>query len=292
MFGVSNRKMFALAAVFGGAAFLVSGAARAASVSISSNNSSLTFSSVGAVTHWVVDGVDEFGGSPAGGETIDFVDSDDNTVPLTNLTLQSSSVTGNTAQGTFTGMVSGANFSINVKDVLNGGSPGSGDSTIQETIKVTDLGVPPIPANPPLDFLELNETFDANLNATPNDDTLTLNAPSIVGVGSTQAVQTDPAGVKLTWTTAFDTSGFDLISNGVSSSTNLGPSTGNEAFEPDWILSALPGNTLTISNTISLTGPGGSNAAAVPLPNSAAMSLATLAGLGAVAIVRRKKTIV
>ena len=45
------------------------------------------------------------------------------------------------------------------------------------------------PIDTPVDFF-ISDTFDANLNATPNNDTLTL-SPS--GTPN-EAVQTDPAG--------------------------------------------------------------------------------------------------
>jgi len=226
-----------------------------------------------------VDGTDEFGGSPAGGDSIEI--NGVNLIPLSDLTPQSSSVSGNTAQGTFTGTVFGVNFSIGVQYILLGGSSGSGSSSIDEIITLKDLGAPPIPPNPPLDFIPVVDTFDANLNATPNNDTLTL-SPSDA---PTTAVQTDPTGVKLTYT-GFP-SGLALISNGISG-TGVGPSTGNEAFQADWYISLYPGDSTTISNTISLSGQG-STAVGVPLPNSAAIALATLTGLGTVAIIRRKR---
>jgi hypothetical protein len=282
MFGISKRKMFTLVAVIGAAGWMVSGTAHAATATITSNNSSLTFSSVGDSVNWLVDGVDQFGGTPAGGDLLQIFNGT-NLEPLTDLTLQSDSVSGNIASGTFTGVVNGANLSITVQAILTGGNAGSGASGINETITINDLGIAPIPVNPPLDFVEITDTFDANLNATPNNDTLTLSPSG----APTKAVQTDPTGVKLTYTTAAIPSGSELINNGVAG-TGDGPATGNEAFQFDWIISLEPGNTSIISNTISLSGPG-STAVGVPLPNSAGMALAGLGGLGIVAIVRRKR---
>jgi hypothetical protein len=286
MFGISKRKMFALAAAIGTAGWMVSGTAHAATATLTSNNSSLTFNSVGDSVNWVVDGTDEFGGTPAGSDVIDFYNGTD-LEPLTDLTLQSHSVSANIASGTFTGTLGNDNFSITVQVILNGGSAGSGASGINETITVNNLGptiVPPVPDPLPIDFI-ITDTFDANLNATPNNDTLTLSPAGL----PTTAVQTDPTGVKLTYTTATTPHAFEFLNNG-SGGTTLGPETGNEAFEFVWELALPAGDTGIISNTISLSGQG-STAAGVPLPNSAGMALATLTGLGAVAIIRRKRTI-
>jgi hypothetical protein len=101
-------------------------------------------------------------------------------------------------------------------------------------------------------------------------------------------VQTDPTGVKLTYSTTPTPSQFAIINNG-SSSSATGPQTGNEAFNFVWDLSLAPGDTGIISNAISLSGQGSSTVVGVPLPSAAWSALATLTGLGVLGIVRRKR---
>jgi hypothetical protein len=289
MFGIGKKKIFAVAAALGMVAFTTSRNSAFGFVgSLTDNNSTLSYSSATNATSWVVDGVDQFGGSPAGGDLLQYFNGT-SYAPLSDLTVVTPPVlSGNVGSVTLGGTLDGDNFTVAIKAILVGGSAGSGVSAIDETITVNNLGPAttpvPSPAPPPavpVDFF-ISDTFDANLNATPNNDTLTL-SPS----GSpNKAVQTDPAGVKLTYTTTPTPSSFELINNGSSSAT-VGPETGNEAFQFIWDLDLAPGDTGIISNTISLSG-ADTSAPAVPLPNSAGSALATLAGLGIVGIIRRK----
>jgi hypothetical protein len=289
MFGIAKRKMLIVAAALGSAAFTTSRNSAFGFVgSLTDNNSTLSYSSATNATSWVVDGVDQFGGTPAGGDLLQYFNGT-SYAPLSDLTVVTPPVlSGNIGSVTLGGTLDGDNFTVAIKAILVGGSAGSGASAINETITVSNLGPTPpqvpLPAPPPavpVDFF-ISDTFDANLNATPNNDTLTL-SPS----GSpNKAVQTDPAGVKLTYVTTLTPSAFELINNGTSSAT-AGPETGNEAFQFIWDLSLAPGDTGIISNTISLSG-ADTTVPGVPLPNSAASALATLAGLGIVGVLRRK----
>ena len=180
MFGIAKKKMLTVAAALGAAAFSASqNNARGAAATLTSNNSSLSFSSFGAATNWVVDGTDQFGGTPAGGDLIQYFNGS-TYAPLTDLNLQTSNVTGNIGSATFGGILDGDDFTIGVKVILVGGSAGSGVSAINETITVNNLGPAPTPGvqqaiviDSPVNFI-ISDTFDANLNATPNNDTLTL----------------------------------------------------------------------------------------------------------------------
>ncbi len=292
MFGIGKKKIVA-AAVLGMAAFTTShNSAFGFVASLTNNNSTLSYSSVSNATSWVVDGVDQFGGSPAGGDSLQYFNGT-SYAPISNLTVVTPPVvTGNIANVTLGGTLDGDNFTIGIKGILVGGSAGGGVSAINETITVSNLGPAQAPGvqqagviGTPVDFF-ISDTFDANLNATPNDDTLTL-SPS----GSPNlATQTDPAGVKLTYSTIPTPSSFALINNG-SSSSSVGPATGNEAFTFIWDLDLAPGDTGIISNTISLSG-ADTSAPAVPLPNTAASALATLGGLGILGVLRRKRAAV
>jgi hypothetical protein len=293
MFGIGKKKIFAVAAALGMVAFTTSRNSAFGFVgSLTDNNSTLSYSSATNATSWVVDGVDQFGGSPAGGDLLQYFNGT-SYAPLSDLTVVTPPVlSGNVGSVTLGGTLDGDNFTVAIKAILVGGSAGSGVSAIDETITVNNLGPATAAAvqqasviDAPVDFF-ISDTFDANLNATPNNDTLTL-SPS----GSpNKAVQTDPAGVKLTYTTTPTPSAFALINNGSSSAT-VGPETGNEAFQFIWDLDLAPGDTGIISNTISLSG-ANTSAPAVPLPNSAGSALATLVGLGIVGVIRRRLMVV
>jgi hypothetical protein len=255
--------------------------------SLSDGNSTLSFNPQNSALSWIVDGVDQYGGTPAGSDQIQYFNGT-SFVPLNGLTLQSSSFNGNIGSATLAGTLNNDNFTITVSAILSGGSAGSGASGISETIKVNNLGptdapgIQPAVAAAPLDFI-VSDTVDLNLAATANNDTLTL-SPS--GAPNT-AVQTDPTGVTFTYASTPTPSTFALIDGG-SSSTDLGPKTGNEAFSFSWDLSLATGDTGIISITQSLTGPT-KVVNAVPLPNSAGSALATLAGLGFVGLLRNKR---
>jgi hypothetical protein len=289
MFGIAKKKMLIVAAALGMAAFTTSRNSAFGFVgSLTDNNSTLSYSSATNATSWVVDGVDQFGGSPAGGDLLQYFNGT-SYAPLSDLTVVTPPVlSGNIGSVTLGGTLDGDNFTVAIKAILIGGNAGSGVSAINETITVSNLGPVPVPvgqqASPidtPVDFF-ISDTFDANLNATPNNDTLTL-SPS--GTPN-EALQTDPAGVKLTYVTTPTPSAFELINNGTSSAT-VGPETGNEAFQFIWDLDLAPGDTGIISNTISLSG-ANTSVPGVPLPNAAGSAIATLAGLGIVGMIRRK----
>jgi hypothetical protein len=290
MLNIAKRKMIVAALALGAAMLSTSGnKAWAASSMLSDNNSTLTYSTVTDAISWTVDGVNEFGGTPAGGDLLQYYNGS-SFVPLSSLNVVSSSLTGNVGTATLSGTLDGDNFTVALQVILSGGNAGSGASGISEQITVNNLGPaasttvkPAAVAGNPVDFM-ISDTFDANLNATPSNDTLTLSPSG----APNKAVQTDPTGVKLTYSTTPTPSQFAIINNG-SSSSATGPQTGNEAFNFVWDLSLAPGDTGIISNAISLSGQGSSTVVGVPLPSAAWSALATLTGLGVLGIVRRKR---
>jgi hypothetical protein len=244
-------------------------AARAASVS--SGNSTLTINSTTSgpyISNWIVDGVDQYGGSPAGGDTLVV-----GGVPINSFPLTSSFFASGIASATYTQ----GQLQINVKDVLTGGSAGSGASAINEIITFSNTDTDSQDA--PLTFT-FQDHVDYNVNATPNNDTLTLSP----GTPNT-ATQTDPTGATINFT-ATPTPDSTELDNGGSNTGTLGPSTGNVAFGFYYDLSIDPNSSEQISFNETLTGP---SSAAVPLPNSAYSALFMLAGLGAIGGYRKMR---
>jgi hypothetical protein len=284
MFGISGKKLIVAGAlVAAGSLFGTGNAARAATYSITSGDSTISYNSDLQAVSWLVNGVNEFGGSPAGGDVLSIYNGTD-FVPLADdgLTLVSDSFTKNIASATLSGNYEGDNFTITFKGILTGGAKGSGTAGLAETITVNNLGpsAPDGDNEGPVDFI-IQDSFDANLNATPANDTLKF-SPS--GSPNT-ATQTDPTGVKLTYVS---TPTPTLIDGTADSSVSTASVTGNEAFAFTWDLSLDPGDTGIISNSITISGQGSGAVASVPLPSSAGAALATLGGLGAVALLRRK----
>ena len=284
MFGISGKKLIVAGALVAAGSLFGSGnAARAATYSITSGDSTISYNSNLQAVSWLVNGVNEFGGSPAGGDVLSIYNGTD-FVPLADdgLTLVSDSFTKNIASATLSGNYEGDNFTITFKGILTGGAKGSGTAGLAETITVNNLGpsAPDGDNEGPVDFI-IQDSFDANLNATPANDTLKF-SPS--GSPNT-ATQTDPTGVKLTYVS---TPTPTLIDGTADSSVSTASVTGNEAFAFTWDLSLDPGDTGIISNSITISGQGSGAVASVPLPSSAGAALATLGGLGAVALLRRK----
>ena len=284
---VQRKSVFALAAGILAAGVLpvniIQSGAHAAS--ISSGNSSLTInpssSSAPYISQWLIDGVDQFGGTPVGGDNIQF-NNGTSFVGVNSLNLQSSNFTGPVGLATYTGVFEGYNFSISIQDTLAGGAPGSGTASINESITVKNLGVVTavqtnIVATP---TFTIQDVVDYNVNGTAPNDTLTL-SPSPT---PNTAVQTDPTGAQVTYISTPPTT-WELISNG-SSSMTLGPETGNEAFLFNWQLPVAPGNTSIISITETASGIN-TPPTSIPLPSAAWECLSTLGGLGVFGIVKR-----
>ncbi|MGD0541097.1 MAG: hypothetical protein ABSB33_06245, partial [Tepidisphaeraceae bacterium] len=100
--------------------------------------------------------------------------------------------------------------------------------------------------------------------------------------------QTDPSGAKVNFTATPTPDLFETVDATTGTPNgSLGPVTGDEAFAVEWNMSIAPGDSEIVS--INETLSGGSTASVVPLPNSAAATLAMLAGLGIIAIVRRMR---
>jgi hypothetical protein len=291
--GKCFRNSILIAAAFAAGTMLASGA-RAAS--ISDGNSSLTInpssSSAPLISQWIVDGVDQYGGSPAGSENLLFAVGTGSLSfnAINSLTVTSSSFTDGIASISY----DGGNFSVTVKEILTGGNPGSGASGINETITINNTGTlqpavqgaasPDSVGDQPLTF-HLSDSINLNVNETPNNDTLTLSP----GAGTNTADQTDPSGahVNVTFTPTPDT--MNTFTPGIDGFNGLGPVTGDTAFSAQYSFTLDAGDSAIISVNENLTGGVTPPPPAIPLPNSASASLATLTGLGLIALAKRAK---
>ncbi len=284
------RNSILIAAAFTAGTMLASGA-RAAS--ISDGNRSLTINPADPtqpfISQWIVDGVDQYGGSPAGSENISLA-AGAGTSPINAFSVTSSSF----ADGIASLNYQGNGFTVGVKEILTGGNAGSGASGINETITINNTGTvatalqgtpsPDSLADQPLTF-QLSDLINLNVNGTPNNDTLTLSP----GTGTNTADQTDPSGahVNVTFTPTPDS--LNTINPSTSTLGGLGPVTGDAAFLAQYSITLDAGDSAIISINENLTGGVTPPAPAIPLPNSASASLATLTGLGLIAFAKRAK---
>jgi hypothetical protein len=210
--------------------------------------------------------------------------------PINSLTVSSSSF----ADGIASINYDGGDFTVAVKEILTGGNPGSGASGINETITINNTSTPapvlPGTASPdsltdePLTF-HLNDSTNLNVNGTPNNDTLTLSP----GSGTNTADQTDPSGAHVNVTFTPTPDGMNTFTPGKDGFNGLGPVTGDTAFLAQYSITLDQGDSAIISINENLTGP--KIVPAVPLPSSASASLAALAGLGLIAVVKRSRRI-
>jgi hypothetical protein len=297
MYGLGKKKTLMLSALVGAAALTLAQNSASALSFITAGNSTLIFNPSGGsntpyISNWDVGTKDEYGGTPAGGDYLQYYNGT-SFVGLNTLPVQSSSFNGFVANVTYDTTLDGDNFTINVQDVLLGGSAKSGKSGINETITINNLGPVNIPEvqteavaiNPPVTF-DLLDLDDLNLNGTPNNDTIKLKPAG----SENTAIQTDPKGVKFTYTaTPTPTTGI------IAGVLGDGPVKGNNPFEFTWDFSMSPGDTEIVSIAETLDAAKEAKTPpveSVPLPKSASSALATLAGLGAIALVRRKNAAV
>jgi hypothetical protein len=278
-----NARNFCIVMASLAAGGVLASAARAAS--ISNGNTTVTFNTsdttgtVPWISQWIVDGVDQYGGTPAGGESPGYYLGAFAETNVNSSTLLSSNFSGPVASALF----QGDGYTIAVKDIVSGGLPGSGASAINETFTFNNTGTSPL-------TVAFVDFVNPNVNATPTDDTLTLS--------SNTASQTDPSGTVVNFSvTPTPAIVGSTVDGGLHYfSTGPGVFTGDVGFYFLW--STADGSGLTIgagdsmiySINETVTGvPSGTGAAMVPLPNSAWTSLVTLAGLGGIGLVRRMR---
>lgn len=266
------------------------GSARAAST-ISSNNSTITLNPTAGslISSWVVDGTNQYGGTPAGGEEFYYSIGNAAPTPINSLTLAGSVfASGNLFTATYDTPTSGPALTITIKDTLTGGSSGSGSSALGEVITVDNNSGSAV-------TFHLYEYTDLNLNANPTGDTLSLsptttpntaNQTNTSGTSANIDVVGNPNEYQISNSSAILTaltgSSQVTLTNG-----STGPISGNDNFAFEWDQSmAATGNTSSFQVSINEAISGGSVAPTVPLPSAAWTSLAGLIGLGAIGTVR------
>jgi hypothetical protein len=265
------RSVIVAAALAGGT--ILAAGARAASISDGNSTVTINPSSNPFISQWIVDGVDQYGGSPSGGEGLFFdVNNSSSFTTPEELTVTNSSFSDGVASVSY----QGTGYTITVKEILTGGNSGSGVSAINEAVVVNNTGASALP-------FDFTDNVNLNLNATPNDDSLSLT--------SNTADQTDPQGTKAEFT-------YIPTASSVAASTNggAGPftdislpatfSSGDVAFDYNLSTTIAGGDSAIFSINETVSGAGSSS---VPAPNAAASSLVAMLGLGIYAGVRRMR---
>ncbi|MGA2441159.1 MAG: hypothetical protein ABSH08_09375 [Tepidisphaeraceae bacterium] len=272
----------AVAAGLSVAAGTMLGSVTARAATISSGNSTVTLNPTNDllpyITQWAVDGVDQYGGSPAGDTRLFYFIGSGSVVYVNSLPVMSSSFSGGNASVTYqtTGVT------ITVKDVLTGGSAGSGKSELDEQLDFTNTSSSAIA----LDFAHF---INLNLDAMPNTDSLTF-GPSMLEqsnpLGTDVKINLNPAAALISVSTNGDAGPyFDVAPPG--------PFTGDIAVGihmgtiDETTTNIAAGSTAVFNVDETLSGVASSQGAAVPLPNSAAAALTMLAVLGLIRIAKR-----
>jgi len=280
-------KRLARAAVAAGlslAAGTMLGSVTVRGATLSSGNSTVTLNPTNDllpyISQWVVDGVDQYGGSPAGETRLFYIIGSGSEVTVNSLpVISSSSSSPNASSVTYqtTGVT------ITVKDVLTGGSAGSGKSELDEEVDFTNTSGSAI-------ALDFSHTINLNLDAMPNTDSLTFGPSSLDQsnpLGTDVKITLNPAAALISVSTNGNSGPFFDVAP-------PGPFTGDIAVgihqgtTDETTTDVAAGSTAVFTVDETLTGVVSSPGAAVPLPNSAAAALTTLAGLSLIGILRKR----
>ena len=147
-------------------------------------------------------------------------------------------------------LFSGSQVDVSLRYILTGGTPGSGNSTIAEMVRVRNK------TSQPIDF-HLFEFTDLNLNDTPGDDNAALLNPTTIGQWDGALITTESAStggmtpVPDRWeiANAFDL--FNKLNNApVADLANMtSPLSGDVAFAFQWLLEIPAGQTQVLSKS-------------------------------------------
>jgi len=149
-------------------------ASSAHGVTIQNGNSSVTINTGSAdpaapyISSWIVDGVDQYGGGLLPGEYFATAVGANSGFGGLQLGTPSSMSTSN---GDFSATYTGPNYLLTVKDVLAGGTAGSGDSTLTEKFTFENTDTSPL-------LYMLLQNVALNVDGTSDNNTLTL-SPTI-----------------------------------------------------------------------------------------------------------------
>jgi hypothetical protein len=257
---------------------------------ISDGNSNVTINTSGPspfITSWTVDGVDQYGGTPAGSEDFQIATNGGSLASINSLPL---ATTPFTLGGLATTVYTGSGYTVTVENTLTGGTPGSGTSAMVEQITINNTedvasAVSPAIAQVGAISFQLVQVSNLTVDAMANNNTLTL-SPS---TNPNTATQTNPLGTTVTVGVDMTPTSFTAGNVG-SESASVGPFVGDDGFTFEWDGVIDPGGSYQVSIDESVTGAtSGETPPAVPLPSAAWNSLATLAGLAAIGIARRMR---
>ena len=230
---------------------------------------------------WLVDGMDQFGGSPKGQESFFFSVGDAGPQSLSALT---HNVIYNSGGVLTVGYTDPGEFTLVLSDNLAGGST---NAALTELLSFNNTSGA---------TLNLHVFQYANFNAdgAGNDNTLSLS-----GLPTNTADQTDTMGDHVN--VAADSPDEYQIANDSSvymkvtaptfeplSDNSTGPITGNTSFGFEWDPAIGVGGSYQISITESVSA----QCHAVPLPGAGYGALATLGGIAGIAAIRRARRLI
>jgi hypothetical protein len=256
------------------------GAVALSPVTLTDSNSTVTINpyTQGGNTNWVVDGVDQYAGGRAGQQW--FWYALNNNAPASIDTINTPLVTATT--NTLDALYTGQGFTLDLKEVLIGGTTGSGNSAISEIVTINNTSQSAL-------NLHFYHYVDLNLAATSGNDSLTMSGSPV-----NTADQTDPLGssaeVTVTDPNEFQAGLYGVITGLLNGSSPVtlndsgAPVTGNVDFAFQWDPTIAVDGSFQVSINKEIFG-----APAVPLPAAANSALAMLAGLVTIGMVRRMK---
>ena len=221
---------------------------------LSSGNSDLTINTSGPnpfITSWTVDGVDQYGGTPAGSEDLQISIDGGALQSINTLTV---SGTPFAIGGLATTVYEGDGFTLTVDTTLTGGTSGSGTSALVDQITINNTEEIPavvtsnIVPTSPLTF-RLVEVSNVTLDSL-DTNTLTL-SPS--GSPNT-ATYTNALGTTVMITPDTTPNSFTAGTVGSESNSSTGPFVGNVGFTFEWDGTIDPGGSYQVSMPESVTG--------------------------------------
>jgi hypothetical protein len=251
---------------------------------LTSGNSKTIFNtqSQAGQSQWFVDGTDQLGCMPNGEQW--FWYSIGNGAPQSIDTL-TNFYNNQAAPNLLTSEYAGAGFDLTLKATLTGGTAGTGNSALSETVSIDNISGAPLQlhfyqfANLMVDDKETNSlTLSGTpINTATQIDPMGTGKAEVSVTGAPNEYQIDNNGaIKLA---------LDNGTNPVTLNDNsVGPISGDDAFAFEWDPTIAAGNTFQVSINKSITN----GTVAVPLPKAGYSALAMLVGLASLSFLRRR----